>query len=574
LAGQWRTTTSIKRTARGEGSMISNPRKAAIYSRYSSDLQRDRSISDQVDHCRQLADRHGCRVVEVYRDHAKSGASMFERDGLLALMQAAKERKFEVVITESLSRLSRDQEDTAAIYKRLRFNEIAIIDSNGEVGDVHVGVGGIVNSMFLKNLAQAVKRGRNGRVREGLVPGRVAYGYRAIPGKPGEREIDPEQAKVVLKIFTMYADGVTARDICKQLKAEGIASPSGMPTWNHQKLITGSGAGGLLGNQLYRGRLTWNNSYRIKNPENGKRTRRKAPEADRIEVDVEHLRIVEESLWDRAQDMREARRTVKEKGGARVYKYGDKSRFLLGLLRCAVCGGSMITGMSNRAGSARVVCSDGYRRVKCTHTKSYDLRALESTVLDGIKDNLANRKALVEFTREYHGRWQERQKEIRVDRDAVQKALNRVTIKIDRIVAAIASEDGGAVEELVAALKPLRVEKAGLTERLKVVDAESNVVTLHPKAIDEFATTMEKMHAALSGKLDAERLAPFHMAFQSVFERIVVHPTPKRAQYAVTPYARLGAIMGVDLFPKMETVEQMLAAQGVPPISIPSPSGR
>jgi hypothetical protein len=111
-----------------------------------------------------------------------------------------------------------------------------------------------------------------------------------------------------------------------------------------------------------------------------------------------------------------------------------------------------------------------------------------------------------------------------------------------------------------------------LTERLKVIDAESNVVTLHPKAIDEFATTMEKMHAALSGKLDAGQLAPFRTAFRSVFERIVVHPTKKRMPYEVTPYARLGAIMEIELFPKMTSVEEMLAEQGVSPSRISADS--
>ena len=92
---------------------------AAIYARYSSDLQKDRSIDDQVALCKEIALRNGYSVAEIFTDRAKSGASMFERDGLLALMNAAKKRDFQAVISESLSRLSRDQEDTAAIYKRL-----------------------------------------------------------------------------------------------------------------------------------------------------------------------------------------------------------------------------------------------------------------------------------------------------------------------------------------------------------------------------------------------------------------------------------------------------------------------
>lgn len=91
---------------------------AVIYARFSSDLQKDRSVEDQAAICEQLASREGYKVIEIFSDRAKSGASMFERDGLLALMTAAKKRSFDAVIVESLDRLSRDQEDLAGIFKR------------------------------------------------------------------------------------------------------------------------------------------------------------------------------------------------------------------------------------------------------------------------------------------------------------------------------------------------------------------------------------------------------------------------------------------------------------------------
>ncbi|WP_414643890.1 recombinase family protein [Bradyrhizobium sp.] len=52
--------------------------------------------------CEQIAARNGYKVIKLYSDRAKSGASMFERDGLLALMKATQDRQFDFVITESL----------------------------------------------------------------------------------------------------------------------------------------------------------------------------------------------------------------------------------------------------------------------------------------------------------------------------------------------------------------------------------------------------------------------------------------------------------------------------------------
>src|SRR5882757_6036690 len=100
---------------------MTKQKTAVVYARFSSDLQRDRSIDDQVSLCEQIARREGYKIVQVFNDRAKSGASMFERDGLLDLMAGAKKRSFDAVIAESLSRLSRDQEDMPAIFKRLRF---------------------------------------------------------------------------------------------------------------------------------------------------------------------------------------------------------------------------------------------------------------------------------------------------------------------------------------------------------------------------------------------------------------------------------------------------------------------
>jgi DNA invertase Pin-like site-specific DNA recombinase len=85
--------------------------KAAIYARYSSDNQCDASIADQLRICREYASRQDWTVVQEFRDHAISGATLL-RSGFQALMRDALNRRFDVVLAESLDRFSRDQEDT------------------------------------------------------------------------------------------------------------------------------------------------------------------------------------------------------------------------------------------------------------------------------------------------------------------------------------------------------------------------------------------------------------------------------------------------------------------------------
>lgn len=108
--------------------------RAAIYTRFSSQMQREASIEDQLRLCQERAECEGWRVADNYSDRAISGASML-RPGLQALFQAVQDGQFDVVLSEALDRLSRDQADIAAIYKRLSFTGVRIVTlAEGEIG--------------------------------------------------------------------------------------------------------------------------------------------------------------------------------------------------------------------------------------------------------------------------------------------------------------------------------------------------------------------------------------------------------------------------------------------------------
>jgi len=224
---------------------MTKPKTAAIYARFSSDRQNDRSIGDQVSLCKTYAKREHFEVVQEFSDRAKSGATLFERDGLLELMTAAKARKFDAIIVESLDRLSRDTEDLAGLFKKLTFFGIDLRTVNeGATTDIHVGIRGIVGSIFLKDLGNKVKRHHHGRVREGDIMGAAPYGYRSIPDKPGKYEIDPERAAIVQRVFAEYADGRSPRAIASGLTRDKI--PCGAAVWSHQSLHGGGGKCGML----------------------------------------------------------------------------------------------------------------------------------------------------------------------------------------------------------------------------------------------------------------------------------------------------------------------------------------
>jgi DNA invertase Pin-like site-specific DNA recombinase len=183
-------------------------KRAAIYRRYSTDRQNDRSIDDQDAVCRAFAARENIAIVAVYTDRAISGASLHQRTGIQQLLRdaAARPRPFDILIAETTSRIGRDEEDRAAVRKRLTYNDIEIMTPvDGVVTRLTDGIKAVIDAHYLEDLKIMIRRGMSGVVRSGRHAGGCAYGYRPIPGKPGELEIAAEQAAIVRRIFSEYA---------------------------------------------------------------------------------------------------------------------------------------------------------------------------------------------------------------------------------------------------------------------------------------------------------------------------------------------------------------------------------
>jgi len=273
----------------------------ALYARYSSDSQRDASIEDQLRLCREHAEKQGWHVVESYADHATSGANLL-RPGVQQLLADALVGKFTIILASSLDRLSRDQEDTAAIFKRLSFAGIKIFTlSEGEISELHVGLKGTMNALYLKDLADKTRRGLRGCIEAGKSSGGNAYGYQVVHALDtdgqlvrGDRKIDGEQATVIHRIFKDHADGLSPHAIALSLNQEGVTGPTGK-AWGPSTINGNRQRGtGILNNEMYIGRLVWNRLRYVKDPDTGKRISRPNPEDEWIIQDVPELRIIEQ----------------------------------------------------------------------------------------------------------------------------------------------------------------------------------------------------------------------------------------------------------------------------------------
>jgi site-specific DNA recombinase len=98
-----------------------------IYARFSSTLQNERSIDDQVRRCRAFITQHGGNPDEakVFADYAVSGSSL-DRPGFEAMMDVVKKGQGKSIVTEDMSRISRDFADSAQIFKQLQFLRVPL----------------------------------------------------------------------------------------------------------------------------------------------------------------------------------------------------------------------------------------------------------------------------------------------------------------------------------------------------------------------------------------------------------------------------------------------------------------
>jgi len=385
-------------------------RRAVIYARYSSDMQSPNSIDDQIRLCEQYAERHGLTVVDRYQDCAISGATT-ERPGYQQLLGAARSTPapFDTILVEGLDRLTRDSAEATMLYRRLRLRGIHIVgasdgtDTSRKGAGFQVAMSGIKNAVYLDDLAEKTHRGMAGRVARGLTAGGRVFGYRVVNGR---REPDEDQAAVVGRIWREYADGRSQKQIAHRLNDERVAFPSqdtergaARKGWAPSTVRT------ILMNETYCGRVIWNRSQFLKDPDTGRRLSVARPPDQWVVTERPELRIITPEL-EQAVKARFA--SVREAYGPRAQREGKwipvgraaaayPAHLLSGLLRCDLCGMAMVVQTTTRrkAGHTYRYVRYGCAGAKdkgpavCRHAVGYRQDHLEGALVERFREATA-----------------------------------------------------------------------------------------------------------------------------------------------------------------------------------------
>ena len=461
----------------------------AIYARYSTDKQNPLSIADQVRKCREFAQAQGWEIAEqhVHSDEAISG-STDGRFGLRRLLEAATSgtKPFDVVLVDDTSRLSRKLADSLRIFEQLSFAGVRLcfvsqgIDTNSEQAEVLLATHGIVDSLYIRELAKKTHRGVEGKALQGLHTGGRCFGYRSVLiedptrtdsyGRPRtvgvKLELHPEQAAIVRRIFADYVAGQSITTIAKKLNAESVPSPAPYRGQSHPSWAP-SAISVMLHNERYRGVTIWNRTKKIRDPQTGRRIQRLRPRSEWTVVESPHLRIISDEKWQHVQTRLATVNAVFSHGhaaGLACRSYGAKYLFS-GFLKCGLCGSNIVL-ISGRGGVgwAKYGCPLHQNRGICANDFVVRRDVLERELISGLQREVLQEDiasfAIEEFRRQLHARIESTQSQLGTLRNRREK----LKAEIANLANAIA--EGHSSSALMAELAKREKELDSISEQL------------------------------------------------------------------------------------------------------------
>jgi site-specific DNA recombinase len=532
--------------------------RAAIYARYSSELQSENSIKDQVDVCKERIEQKSWDLVEIYSDAAISGSTTL-RPGYQRLLEDAPKGQFDVVVAEALDRLSRDQEDIAGLYKNLSYSDVQLLTlSEGEISELHIGLKGTMNALFLKDLAAKIKRGQRGNIASGRSAGGLSYGYDVVPELDGrgnlvrgQRKINEAEAIIIRRIYDEYAAGKSPRAIATNLNRSSIPAPKG-GLWS-ASTINGNRArrNGLLYNEAYVGLLVYNRTSMRRNPTTGRRVHRINPPDEWVVQDAPELRIVSDVLWDKVQAIK------KSMGPYPTHKRRRPKRLLSGLVHCGTCGGKYTV-----IGEERFGCSRHRETGACKNNRTISVPKLENKILKGLKERLLSKEMVTDFVEqvrvELKTKAQDQHSRIR----SLENEKEAITRKIKKLVTVI--EDGLFTPEMKERMKALDKRRTEIDGELSSAPT-SRVVEMIPNIHEVYRQKVENLRESLNAD-DATRSEAIPL-LHSLVDQIIIHKRPGRGQVAIELYGSLAKLVSLagGNADEADVMTMMVAEEGLEP---------
>ena len=361
-----------------------------LYARLSNDDDQEMSsLLNQQEICHGFAEQHGYTIVGQSSDDNVSGMK-FNRRGLDELTAAVDADKIDTVIVKDLSRLGRHRTQTALFIDYLREHQVRVIsategiDTFCDEDDLIIGIRGLMNDYYARDISKKIRAGYRQKQREGIVI-TPPFGYRK-DRNTNTIELHPEASETVQIIYSLYLQGLGQKEIARRLNALGRKTPAQLraeqcgkevcaasKTSDGRYVWTYASVKNILVEEAYTGVLINHRSE----TNSGKAKRLEQAEWYRHENFFPA--IIERDIWKKVQQ--------KLKAQARPANGNKAKHRYAGLILCKECGNPFVPIIRYWNGKQRVeyVCK-GYHRNGKSYCSSH---RIHEEVLDAAVQEIA-----------------------------------------------------------------------------------------------------------------------------------------------------------------------------------------
>ena len=364
----------------------------AAYCRVSTDkTDQLNSLEIQKEFFLEYTKRTGDNLIRLYADEGISGTKIKNRKEFQRMLADAEKGLFDMVVVKDISRFARNTVDLLQSVRKLKSLGIetqfltANMTSMGN-SEFVLTIFGALAQEESANTSKRIKFGKKMNAEKGRVPN-IVFGYHKTIGDYFNLSINENEAKAIRQIFQWYTEeGYGGSKIANMLNERGIKTKRGN-NWSQNSVCR------ILTNEIYTGKII-NGKEEIADFLTGQR--KEKDESEWLVTIRPELRIVEDEVFDKAQDILKGRHD-----SFKITHERQSNKYLFStLIKCKECGWSFRrTVRTYKNTYVRWVCSghNGKGADSCPNAVTVDEEELIQALQEYFQEILSKKKKVINY---------------------------------------------------------------------------------------------------------------------------------------------------------------------------------
>ena len=435
----------------------------AAYCRVSTDKSDQlNSLETQKEFFLEYTKRTGDNLIKLYADEGISGTKIKNRKEFQRMLADAEKGLFDMVVVKDISRFARNTVDLLQSVRKLKSLDIetqfltANMTSMGN-SEFVLTIFGALAQEESANTSKRIKFGKKMNAEKGRVPN-IVFGYDKTIGDYFNLSINENEAVAIRQIFQWYTEeGYGGSKIANMLNERGIKTKRGN-NWSQNSVCR------ILTNEIYTGKII-NGKEEIADFLTGQR--KEKDESEWLVTLRPELRIIEDEVFDKAQDILKGRHD-----SFKITHERQSNKYLFStLIKCKECGWSFRRTVRQYKNTyVRWVCSghNGKGADSCPNAVTVDEEELIQALQDYFQEILSKKKKVINYViKEFQRVYKAKDENIEYEKQ-LNTELNRLRKSREKYMD-MYTDDLISREELNEKIGGMRKEIERLENELKMV---------------------------------------------------------------------------------------------------------